>query len=481
MDREEGYQNIQGNTNHYEDDGLDVIEYENDRDLINMPWRGSKNQYLIELVLLATGMGFVLGSAVSLLGLAAAIQNATISSGCLYGAFSLTCIPSPLIVTKIGPKWGLFLGTMLYVAYAVGTIFHEILWLYIISSICGGVGSTILWTSQGAYLTTIAEAHALSTNKQKAESLGLFNGVFVAIFQTGLLFCVLLSSLVLPIGQGDDTEPLKRQEDILYVVYAGICALSAFLVFLLPTHHALFSKKERKETTVAEQFGASILLLIKDLRMPLMICSNMAFGFQQGFQFGTWSGQIVAPAVTSSNVGFISSITSGTGALIGYPMGKLADKVGTTPFMFLGFLSHTSAFIWLLVISGTYNPEGDQSDGEYLWVNRNDPWLTLAPVAFLFGVGNAVWNSMNSAVFGKFFADTKEAAFANLKFWSGLATALMLLVFNHLSDKETNQHLVQPVGQIYITLATLVLGIIGYFIAVKYNQMKQNNAYDGYE
>ena len=58
---------------------------------------------------------------------------------------------------------------------------------------------------------------------------------------------------------------------------------------------------------------------------------------------------------------------------------------------------------------------------------------------------------MNSAIFGKFFPDEKEAAFANLKFWSGLATALMLLVFNHQTDPAENEHIVQPVGQIYIS------------------------------
>ena len=108
---------------------------EEDRDLVNMPWRGSANQYLIELVILATGMGFViglyflflflfflffpsflpnflnLGSAVSLISLSPALKGATLSSGCLYAAFTLTCIPSPLIVMKIGPKWGLFLGS----------------------------------------------------------------------------------------------------------------------------------------------------------------------------------------------------------------------------------------------------------------------------------------------------------------------------------------------------------------------------------
>lgn len=131
--------------------------------------------------------------------------------------------------------------------------------------------------------------------------------------------------------------------------------------------------------------------------------------------------------------------------------------------MVLGFVCHSSAFIWLLVISDSYDPE---SDG--LWVARDNPWLTLAPVAFLFGVGNAVWNSMNSATFGKFFNDRKEAAFANLKFWSGLATALMLLVFNHVLNNGT--HILEPVGQIWLTLVTLVLGIIGYFIAVKYSE-----------
>ena len=50
----------------------------------------------------------------------------------------------------------------------------------------------------------------------------------------------------------------------------------------------------------------------------------------------------------------------------------------------------------------------------------------------------------------------QKAAFANLKFWSGLATALMLLVFNHHcnpahhTDCDPYSSIASPVEQIII-------------------------------
>ena len=57
--------------------------------------------------------------------------------------------------------------------------------------------------------------------------------------------------------------------------------------------------------------------------------------------------------------------------------------------LFSFLLSQT--YFWkyrLLIISNSFGDYDINSSG--LWVARHDPWLTLAPVAFLFGVGNAV-------------------------------------------------------------------------------------------
>jgi len=173
-------------------------------------------------------------------------------------------------------------------------------------------------------------------------------------------------------------------------------------------------------------------------KLFLMIPSNMAFGLMQGFHNGYFARFIVKETVGVNYLGYFFAMTAGAAAVISLPLGFISDRCGRRPCMLLGFFANTLVCGWLLS-SLTYGHS----------------WVSLSLTSILVGVGNAVWQTINSATFGAFFVDDMEAAFSNLKLWSGVATALSFYLFP----------LVPPTIQLVILLIFEILGIIGYLIA----------------
>jgi MFS family permease len=192
----------------------------------------------------------------------------------------------------------------------------------------------------------------------------------------------------------------------------------------------------------------SSVRFIAEPKLALMIASNMAFGFVQGFQNGTYARKIVSPSIGVSNIGNAASISALSGALVSLPFGYLSDRFGRWTIMILGFLAHGGVSVYFATWP-------DVSDDSVPTDADLHGWSTIIFTSMALGIGNSVWNSMNAAVFGEFFAIDREAAFANLKMWSGGATAIAYFLFPHIS-----LHV-----QTAILISFLCVGIVGYALA----------------
>ena len=84
----------------------------------------------------------------------------------LYGIFCLTSLVSSYIVKKLNYQMSFFMSGLTYIIFEVASLVivteiavpRSLKWIIVIigASICG-VGSSVLWTTQGSYVSTIAD------------------------------------------------------------------------------------------------------------------------------------------------------------------------------------------------------------------------------------------------------------------------------------------------------------------------------------
>ena len=90
-------------------------------------------------------------------------------SGCLYVFYALTAFfLSKPVVSMVGPRLGLFMGTAGYCVYVAGFLFAVLVprlaWpVFLVSASVGGVAGGLLWTAQGRYFARNAKLYSEAT------------------------------------------------------------------------------------------------------------------------------------------------------------------------------------------------------------------------------------------------------------------------------------------------------------------------------
>ena len=88
-------------------------------------------------------------------------------------------------------------------------------------------------------------------------------------------------------------------------------------------------------------------------------------------------------------------------------VGKVSDLLGRMPVLIFGCVLHVVGLIVLVSLDS---------------VNRLE---ILIPVAVLFGVGDAVFNTQIYGILGYIFTGSSEAAFASFKFYQSASTGIL--------------------------------------------------------
>lgn len=73
-------------------------------------------------------------------------------------------------------------GAIPYIIYIGIHLYFEI-FTAIPAGILLGLGASIIWAGEGAYLTASARSYSKAEKKEDGDALGRFNGIFWAIFQ----------------------------------------------------------------------------------------------------------------------------------------------------------------------------------------------------------------------------------------------------------------------------------------------------------
>lgn len=251
---------------------------------------------------------------------------------------------------------------------------------WIAASACGGVAGSMAWTAQGAYFATSASMLATLTEKPKEEYTASLSSTFSIIYLTTEVIAKVGISLLQARWQADS---------VAWVFFAIAAAFAFASMWLKDLPGAPQTSAFQRCTGAVAMWGDPVIWLLSP--------TNLAFGFGASFLNGYINGTFASVELGDHFVGALGGLTSGTAAVTAFLLGRLTGArsralvIAFGAVCFFGMSFCTTA---LNCCSG--------------WGR----WIMVLYV--LQGMGRAVYESTNRAVFANFFpGEDTELAFAN--------------------------------------------------------------------
>jgi hypothetical protein len=147
----------------------------------------------------------------------------------LYIFFCVSSITvGPFIVALLKPKVALIISSGCYCSFIIANGWPSEYTLLPTAAVLG-VGASILWSAQGTYLTQCAMNYSKKrgTTDLKAD-MGLFNGIFFAIFQMNQIVGNMIAGFVL-------NKQTPDSEKTLSYIFMGTGCFSVLSFFFLKT------------------------------------------------------------------------------------------------------------------------------------------------------------------------------------------------------------------------------------------------------
>jgi len=183
------------------------------------------------------------------------------------------------------------------------------------------------------------------------------------------------------------------------------------------------------------------ILKLRDKTFLLLIPIIFYSGIEQGFVFGSFTADVVSPAIGKENIGFVMAVFGVADVAGSFTLGRLADRVNLAVLVYIGLAAHLTFLLGIYIIL--------QLESVYYFSDKQ--WLLYIGAA-LYGLGDAAWNTFPNIMLSTLFIDDTEAAFANLKFWQALGSVLLFAVGAYL---DINVKLVSVFGFLIIGVMAL--------------------------
>lgn len=264
----------------------------------------------------------------------------------------------------------------------------------------------------------------MSKGHSHKADVGLFQGIFYAIYYGSQILGNLLSSLILKrsddssssSGQSRSSESSSEDDDdgssmLLFIIYTCVCFIAAVILFFVP-HPApkwfidQFEEEKGADKNVSKRKKllhklVGTIALLKNPRMILLVPYLIYSGLENAFICGDFSSKYITPTFGVNKVGFIFAVYAFFCALSSVSLGKVVDKLGPLP---VGLLGPILFAIFLSTIhflrDGTV---GESIASPFVW-------------AAISGVGDAATYSVYpSSTVGIVLLEHTDAAFSNIK------------------------------------------------------------------
>lgn len=386
-------------------------------------------------------------------------QNGNLSNAVLYGS-TLICslFFANLLYAILGSKRGLVISMALYTVYVAMFAYSasqcktlndkgrcieaEPLQLPVVSlgAFIGGIGAGLLWTCQGAFYSMVCEKLAAAEGRPQSEVTAELAGTFALIFLGWECTARACTTLL----TGKDYLHLSYMAAFLILAGAALVATVFFATFA--TNLQPSTSAERG--SVCDKVLKAVSLW-SDPKLWLLQTTNITFGFAAAWLGGYVGPKILSQALNSSFLGFAGAMLSGLAAILSKAFAPLAATIGKGPVLTIG----AGAFLCLGIFSR--------------WVGEPTQWGWGACVFYIFmGVGRAVYESTNKAIFADFFPGEKSpAAFANV-FVFGTAASCAAFILGAMDTTKVSSGLsVEQSVELYVLLGFAALTLPSFFIA----------------
>lgn len=294
-------------------------------------------------------------------------------------------------------------GFALALCASTGSWLQWTLWVF--CSACGGMGGAVMWTAQGGYFaetgTKLATITGETAEVVKASLAGSFSFWFL-IFEV-------MSKLGFSALQSLDLAP-----SVVSFVFLTLGVASVMLLFgvrdLRPSNPSV--------STVERVLG--VVSLWPDPVIWLLSPVNLTFGFSAAFMNGYVNGVFLKAELGENSVAAVGAITplvaAGGAKLFGY----IGGITGKGPVIMVGAVCFFGIPFCLLAL-GCCNG-----------------WGSLIIFLYIFqGLGRAVYESTNRAVFADFYTgDDTPNAFANCALQSNSAFAICFFLQTSLGKNS---------------------------------------------
>ncbi len=315
-----------------------------------------------------------------------------------------------------------------------------------------GFGASALWVGQGDYVTWAAKEYALARSEPLGSAIGLFNGIFYCIFQSSQVSGNLVGGFVLSSGSGSNCHAPAGNatnttggggnstaggdaggsisQSAVTTLFAVFMSCAAAGVVLMATirpkalssaaaneHEAALladgvsagaPKQRSEEEPVSTKLLATMRLSVQP-RMALAIPMIMYNGLEMSCAWGFFTANIIRPSLGASNIGFVMAVFGFANAAGSAGVGRLSDRVGLLPVFCSGLAAQGALFVFLLTRTAFHD----------------FGWTPLMVMAFVWGYGDAVQNTMLSALMGSAYGRDTDAAFSNFKMFQSLTVTAL--------------------------------------------------------
>ncbi|XP_046333735.2 protein unc-93 homolog A-like [Haliotis rufescens] len=362
------------------------------------------------------------------------------SLAAITGSGLITCILAPAIIKFTGCKGALIISWICFCVF-VGSNYYPKTYSLIPGSIIIGLGTGLLWTAQGVYVTTSALDYSDVTGEKMDSVVSRFFGIFCIGFQSTQIWGNLISSLVFrdvnnnitiddvthcgaddcPVNLppfSNQTSPVSNKPDdttvyVLLTIYLGcvVAGLVITVLFLKP----IKSRGSERDTGAMTLLTSTLRLLVTDLNMVLLVPFCLYTGMEQVVLFAEYTKSFVTCSLGIDWVGY-TMICFGVCNTIGSPIvGWLCRYVGRGVLFLFAAVMNIALIITML-----------------LWHPSPSNKVMFFVVPGLWGMADAVWQTQSAALIGVVFAHKQGPAFGNLRMFQATGFTIAYIYSNQL-------------------------------------------------
>ena len=240
------------------------------------------------------------------------------SLAAITGGGLISCIVAPAVIQKIGAK-GALITSWICLAIFVGANYYPKPYILLPGAAIEGISTGLMWTAQGAFVTTIAMEYSVIIQDTLDAVLSRFFGIFCMAFQSTQIWGNIISSAVLHEGgpptvntssnsssqpppsycgaddcPWDDKHNKTSGPDLpqwrvytLISIYLGFTVIGLIItVFLLKP---IKSAGSSSGVSIGRQLLATLRLLVTNLNMVLLVPLSIWTGMEQVILFAEFT------------------------------------------------------------------------------------------------------------------------------------------------------------------------------------------------